>query len=107
MNSRTDVVPMDGHRWWDAFWKILSMLVIPWCGFVSYGLWTVASDVRDLRTTLQLKNESYERRIKIIELQMSPEKRFYRWDGDALDQRLDELESLHPRQLERVDRPRP
>ena len=81
------------RRMWDAFWKLLSLLVIPWATFVSWGLWQVTSNAR----ATHVIDKDHARRLELLETQMAPDKRFYRWDGEALDERIEELESLHPR----------
>lgn len=81
-------------RIWDAFWKVLSLLVIPWATGVTWLLFNVSTDV----TEVKIHYEDLNRRLVEIERQMDPEFRFYRWDGKALADRLTELEGLHPRE---------
>jgi hypothetical protein len=78
---------------WDSFWKILSILVIPWASAVMWLLFNMSNSL----TEIKAQYEDVERRLRVIEAQMDPAKRFYRWDGQALEKRIEELEELHPR----------
>lgn len=87
-------------RFWDAFWKVLSLLVIPWATGVTLLLLSLSNGMTEIRAHY----EDMERRVINLETQMAPTNRFYRWDGDALDERINELESLHPRKAAELNR---
>lgn len=82
---------------WDAFWKILSLMVLPWATAVTILVWNLTVTVTSLKEEVRHSHEEFNRRLEAIEVQMDPAKRFYRWDGEALEKRVDQLEGLHPR----------
>ena len=81
MNGGGADTNVNGQRAWDAFWKVLSILVLPWCTFMSWAAWQTASDVR----VVKVKQEDFERRLDIIEVQMGhylEEDDIVRYDDD-------------------------
>ena len=82
---------------WDAFWKILSLMVLPWATAVTVLVWNLTVSVTAMKEDVKHSHEEFDRRLQAIEIQMDPTKRFYRWDGIALENRIEDLERLHPR----------
>lgn len=88
---------VNGKMSWDWFWRFLSVLAVPWATAVSIMLWNLSMQSAETAKALELKGIEYERRLEALEVQMDPSTRFYRWDGEALGERLTDLEDIHPR----------
>lgn len=84
-------------RAWDTFWKVLSVLVVPWAFAMTALVWDLSKQTAKMSETIALTHQAYDRRLVLLEKATDPMTRMYRWDGVALGDRIKELESLHRR----------
>jgi len=91
----------NGSKGWDYLFKAISVIVLPWAGYITLN-------VVEIRETVARNDErlvSYNRRLDTCRDDIEgmqrdladPESRFFRNDGDLLEGRVAALENLHPR----------